>query len=231
MLLAGDAHAEGYGYPWRGLYIGGGGNYSTVSVEVGNACYDYDCWWGDYGYYEKGDGDYGANLHACVRLHDFFALEAGYLDTGSIRWDQNLVYFPEFNDFYNNRVEFTAEVTQVAAVGILPFAERYEIYLKLGAGFWKAESVQRLDQSFGPTVVTRNVSDSGTGFFGGVGFGVTFAGNLHVRFELQSTTIDRDVLNTREDPGLDAMLLEVQYRFGANRRAPARPSAPPSATP
>lgn len=228
LLFAGVAQAQGFGAPWRGPYVGGGGNYSTVSVEVGSACYDYDCWWGEYDYYEEGDGDYGYNLHAGWRLHDFVALEVAYLDTGSIRWDENLVYFPEFDDYYNNRVDFTAQITQLAVVGILPFAQRYELYLKLGAGFWDAESDQRLDQSFGTDVVNRRVSDSGTGLFGGVGFGVTFAKSLHVRFELQSTTIDEDVLNARNDAGVDAMLLEVQYRFGAGA---AGPSGPPTATP
>lgn len=230
-LLAGTAHAQGFGYPWRGLYVGGGGNYSTVSVQVGNACYDRDCWWGQYNYYDEGDGDYGWNLHAGVRLHDFVALEAAFIETGSIRWDQNLVYFPEFNDFYNNRVDFSAQITQLSAVGILPFAQRYELYLKLGAGFWDAESSQRLDQSFGDDVVNRSVSDSGTGFFAGLGVGVTFAKSWHVRFELQSTTIDEDVLNARNDAGVDAMLLEVQYRFGAGRASSIQPSAPPTATP
>jgi hypothetical protein len=230
-LLASAAQAQGFGYPWRGPYVGGGGNYSTVSVEVGSTCYDYDCWWGEYDYYEEGDGDYGYNLHAGWRLHDFVALEVGYLDTGTIRWDENLVYFPEFNDYYNNRVDFTAEIAQIAVVGILPFAERYEVYLKLGAGLWDAESIQRLDQSFGADVVNRQVSDSGTGFFGGVGFGVTFANALHVRFELQSTTIDEDVLNARNDAGVDAMLLEVQYRFGAGKAATIQPSAPATTTP
>jgi hypothetical protein len=230
-FLVGTVQAQGLGHPWRGLYVGGGGNYSTVSVEVGPGCHDSDCWWGDYGYYEKGDGDYGYNLHAGVRLHDFVAIEAGYVDTGSIRWDENLVYFPEFNDYYNNRVDFSAQVTQLAVVGILPFAQRYEVYLKLGAGFWDAESQQRLDQSFGDDLVTRQVSDSGTGLFGAVGFGVTFAQTLHVRFELQSTTIDEQVLNARNDAGVDAMLLEVQYRFGAGKAASIQPSAPPTASP
>jgi hypothetical protein len=115
-------------------------------------------------------------------------------------------------------------------LGILPF-DRYEAYLRLGAGFWDGESVQRLDQSFGTDVVNRSISESGTGFLGGVGFGVTFAKYLHVRFELQTTTIDEDVLNARDDSSVDSMLLEVQYRFGAGQAASIQPSAPPTATP
>jgi hypothetical protein len=229
-LMAGGAQAQGFEAPWRGIYVGAGGNFSDVSVEVASGCYDYDCWWGDYGYYEDGDGDYGYNLHAGWRVHDFVAFELGYVDTGEIRWKEDLVYFPEFNDYYNNRVDFSAQITQLSVLGILPF-DRFELYLRLGAGYWDGESVQRLDQSFGDDVVNRSVSDSGTGFLGGVGLGVTFGGNLHVRFELQSTTIDEDVLNARDDSSVDSMLLEVQYRFGAGSAASIQPSAPPTATP
>jgi len=60
---------------------------------------------------------------------------------------------------------------------------------------------------------------------------VTFAKNLHVRFEVQSTTIDEDVLNARNDSSVDSLLLEVQLRFGASKAAGTQPSAPPTATP
>jgi hypothetical protein len=133
LLLANAAHAQGFEQPWRGVYLGGGGTYSTVSVKVpGSGCYD-DCWWGDYDQYEDGDGDFGYSLHAGLRVHDFVALEASYVDTGSIRWDEDLVYFPEFNDYYNNRVDFSAQITEVSVLGILP-AGRFELYLRLGAG-------------------------------------------------------------------------------------------------
>jgi len=231
LLFAVGAHAQAAGDGWRGLYVGGGGTYSNVSVEVDSGCYDYyDCWWGDYDAYDDGDGDYGYSVHVGLRVHEYVALEASYLDTGSIRWDENLVYFPEFDDYYNNRVDFSAEVTGVSVLGILPFSDRFELYLRLGAGFWEGESEQRLDQSFGPDVQARRVTDSGTGLLGGVGFGVTFADALHVRFEVQSTTIDEEVLNARDDSSVDAMLLEVQYRFGAGK-ASIQPSGPPTATP
>jgi OmpA-like transmembrane domain len=220
LLFAGTARAQGFEAPWRGIYLGGGGNFSDVSVEVGSACYDYDCWWGEYDYYEDGDGDYGYALHVGWRVYDYVALEVGYVETGDIRWEEEIVYFPEFNDYYNNRVDFSAQIVQASVLGILPY-DRFELYLRLGAGFWDADSAQRLDQSFGTDVVNRSVSDSGTGFLGGVGFGVTLAKGLHVRFEAQSTTIDEDMLNTRDDAGIDVLLLEAQYRFGAGKATDA----------
>jgi Outer membrane protein beta-barrel domain len=230
LLFATAAHAQGFEQPWRGLYLGGGGTYSTVSVEAGSACYDDDCWWGEYDYYEQGDGNVGWSAHAGVRLHDYVALEASYLETGSIRWEEDLVYMPEFNDYYNNRVDFSAQVTEVSLLGILPFADRWEVYLRLGAGFWDGTSSQRLDQSFGNDVVTRSIDDSGTGFLAGVGVGVTLGEAWHLRLDLQTVTIDEDVLNSDDDASIDSFLLELQYRIGAHR-ASIQPSAPPTATP
>lgn len=201
--------------PWRGLYMGGGGIYSNVSVNVGNGgCYE-DCYWGDYGQYDQGDGAVGYSLHAGLRVHRFVALEVNYVDPGSISWNKNLVYMPEFNDYYNNRVDFEASVTEASILGIFPL-DPFEMYLRLGAGFWDGQSKQRLDQSFGDDVIAREIHENGTGMLLGVGFGATIAKGLHVRLDLQTVGIDRDVLNAQDDTSLDSLLLEVQYRFGAH---------------
>jgi len=201
--------------PWRGLYVGGGGAYSNLSVQVYDC--DNDCyWWGDYSAYDQGNGDVGWSVHAGLRVHEYVALEVSYLESGSIRWEQDLVYMPEFNDYYNNRVDFSAQVTEVSALGILPLVEVLEIYLRLGVGFWDGQSQQRLDQSFGTDVVTRSVEDDGTGLLFGVGAGVTLAKAFHLRLELQSVDIDEDVLNARDDSSMESILFEAQFRFGAN---------------
>jgi hypothetical protein len=199
---------------WRGFYAGGGGAYSNVSVLVGQGdCY-YDCYWGDYYDYDEGDGDFGYTLQAGWRFHRYGALEVSYLDAGPIGWDQDLVYMPEFDDYYNNRIEYTAKVTEVTAFGILPLGEMFEVYAKLGAAFSEGESVQRLDQSFGDQVITRSVSDNGTDVVWGLGVGVTFAQVFHLRLGFESVGIDEDVLNTRNDTTLDSFVLEGQFRFG-----------------
>jgi len=200
---------------WRGFYVGGGGTYSNVSVEVDNDSCNNNCYWGDYNGYDQGDGSFGYSVHAGLRVYRYVALEVGYLDPGEIGWNKNLVYMPEFNDYYNNRVDFKATVTEVSVLGILPL-EPFEAYLRLGAGFWDGQSTQRLDESFGNAVITRDVNDSGTGLLFGVGAGVTVARGLHVRLEFQTVGIDDDVLNTQNYTSLDSFLLEVQYRFGAH---------------
>ncbi len=200
---------------WRGLYIGGGGSYSNVSVRVdGDGC-DYDCYWGDYDNYDEGDGAFGYSVHAGLRVHRYAALEVSYLEPGTIRWDKDLVYMPEFNDYYNNRVDFEAKVTEVSVLGIVPFDDWFEIYLRIGAGFWDGQSTQRLDESFGDAVITREFEDDGTSLLLGVGAGFTVARAWHFRLDLQTVGIDEDMLDAREDTSIDSILLEVQYRFGA----------------
>lgn len=233
LLWAGTAWAQDPGAPatgaaaipdpvpasWFGVYVGGGGSYSNVSVLVGNDC-DEDCyWWGNDpsdNDYDGGDGAYGYSVYAGLRLNQYVALEVGYLDSGTIGWNKNLVYTPELNDFYNNRVDFQATVTEVSALGIFPFGEVFEVYVRLGAGFWDGQSTQRLDQSFGDDVVTRNLEDDGTSLLAGVGVGVTVVKGLQVRLDLQTVSIDRDMLNTQDSTSLDSFLLELQYRFGAH---------------
>jgi hypothetical protein len=196
---------------WRGFYVGGGGAYSNVSVLVDNGGCDYGCYWGDYYNYDDGDADFGYTLHAGWRFHKYGALEVSYLDVGPIGWDQDLVYMPEFNGYYNNRIEYSARVTEVTLLGILPFGAVFEVYAKLGAA---GESVQRLDQSFGDGLITRSVSDNGTDVAWGLGVGMTFAKVFHVRLGFESVGIDEDVLNTRNDTTLDSLVLEGQFRFG-----------------
>jgi hypothetical protein len=198
---------------WRGFYVGAGGAYSNVSVLVDNGGCQDGCYWGDYYDYDEGDGDFGYTLHAGWRFHRYGALEVSYLDAGPIGWDQDVVYMPEFNDYYNNRIEYSARVTELVLLGVLPFGETFEVYAKLGAAFSEGESVQRLDQSFGDQVVMRSVSDNGTDVVWGLGFGVSFARVLHVRFGFESVGIDEDVLNTRSDTTLDSFVLEGQFRF------------------
>jgi hypothetical protein len=201
---------------WRGFYLGGGGSYSNVSVATNDEdCHDGCYWWGDYDY-DEGDGAYGYSVHAGARVHPFVALEVSYLDSGTIGWDKDLVYMPEFNDYYNNHVDFSAKVTELSVLGILPFADIWELYVRLGGAWWDARSTQHLDQSFGNAVVNRSVDDNGTSMVFGVGFGVTVFKGLHLRLDFQTLGIDEDVLNARDDASLDSFLLEAQYRFGAH---------------
>ena len=177
-------------------------------------CYD-GCYWGDYYDYDEGDGDFGYTLHAGWRFHQYGALEVSYLDAGPIGWDQDLVYMPEFNDYYNNRIEYSAKVTEVTVLGILPFGEACSRSTRSSAPRSARERACSASTSRSATrSSSRSVSDNGTDVVWGLGVGVTFAQVFHVRLGFESVGIDEDVLNTRNDTTLDSFLLEGQFRFG-----------------
>lgn len=197
---------------WRGLYVGAGGSYSNVSVEVPNDCPSCN-WWGEDPQYESGDGDFGLNAHIGVRVHRYVALEVGYLDERSVRWDENWVYIPQLDNFYRNKVDFSFTMPEASLLLIAPFGG-FEAYLRLGVGFWEGTSSQRLtDPSTGESY-SRQFDDDGEGFLIGAGMGYTFVPGWHVRVDLQTVTLDNDMLNVREDTSIDTILLELQYRFG-----------------
>lgn len=197
---------------WRGLYVGAGGSYSNVSVEVPNDCPPCN-WWGEDPQYESGDGDFGLNAHVGLRLHRYVALEVGYLDERSVQWDKNWVYIPDLDNFYRNQVDFTFTMPEASLLLIAPFGG-FEAYLRLGAGFWDGTSSQRLVDPDTGERYFRQFNDNGEGFLVGVGFGYTFSPGWHVRMDLQTVTLDSAMLNVREDTSIDTMLLELQYRFG-----------------
>jgi opacity protein-like surface antigen len=215
---------------WRGVYFGGGGNYSNVSVErPGSGCWDCYYWWGDYPTYDEGDGDYSYVAHVGYRVGRYFAVEAAYVDAGTIGWDKPYVWMPELDGYYRNQVDFSAEIPEVSAVGIFPFLERWEVFGRFGAGFWSGESQQTLTNVDTGEVIHRRDSDDGVGVLVGLGLGFSFTESLHTRFEYQAVWIDGDALNVDSETTLDSFTLELQYRFGA-RKAPAPPAtglAPP----
>ena len=114
VLVAGSAIAAGLALPSPthaqdtdatplGFYAGGGASYSNVSVERPGSCYG-DCysWWGEYPTYDEGDGDYAFVAHVGYRVGRCFAVEAGYVDAGTIGWDKDYVWMPDLGGYYRN---------------------------------------------------------------------------------------------------------------------------------
>ena len=222
LSLVVPAWSQGTPEGWRGFYLGGGGSYSNVSVEVpGSGC--WDCYYWDYPSYDEGDGDYSYVAHLGYRVGRYFAIEAGYLDGGTIGWEKRYVWMPELDGYYRNQVGFSAEVPEISAVGIFPFLERWEVYGRLGAGFWSGDSEQTLTNVDTGEVIHRRDSDDGVGVLVGLGLGFSFTEALHTRFEYQAVWIDGDALNVESETTLDTFTWELQYRFGA--RKPAAPAS------
>ncbi len=191
----------------RGFYAGAGvGSSEPVSFED-------DYWYSDT---ESGDSATSTLAFAGYRFNPYVAVETSYLDAQDTGWSGSLVYVPDLLDFYNTDADLDFSASQLAVIGILPFARIWEVYLRGGLAFWDADGEQRLTPSFGGAAVNRVVDDSGTGLLVGLGGGVTLPGNFHLRLELQVFDIDEDVLAAADADGatLDTFVLDLQYRFG-----------------
>jgi hypothetical protein len=128
--------------------------------------------------------DTGNIVTVGYRYHPFVAFEAGYLT------DSNM------------------SSTQISALLIIPFAKRWEIYVKGGLTKWSADTAPAGND------------DDGSTFLGGIGLGLTFWEHWHTRIEYQSFNLDTcEDFNpcSRPDPGtFDSLLVELHYRFEPN---------------
>jgi hypothetical protein len=209
-LAASPAHAQDRGEP-GGFYLGAGIADANFNVADGTDC-------GAFGYCDRwsrdGHSDSGWTATAGWRVNRWFALEAGYVDAGTPRWDDFFVLVPSLAGVYDVQSAVTMKSTEVAAVGILPLFNRWDVYAKLGAARWDATSRQRAVDPFSGRSLVRTFDDSGTGVVVGLGAGVTFAERVRARVEVRGIRVDRDLL---VEPSGTAMLvvadLQLQYRF------------------
>ena len=205
----------------KGFYAGAGlGGSEPTSWDSDDYWYDDDDYYDDSG---DGDSDTSLSVFAGYRFNRYLAAEVGWLDAGTMGWDQSLVYVPELQDVYNTDVDLDITTVNASVIGILPFARIWEAYIRGGAAFYDADADQRLTPSFGGATVNRSVDDSGTDFLFGIGIGVTLFDHAHVRFEFRSFFIDDELLATNDDTAsVDSLLLDVQYRFGGGWQSGAQ---------
>lgn len=190
----------------RGFYAGAGIGSAEPST------WDYDYWYSDL---ESGDSDTSLSVFAGYRFNRYLAVEAGWFDGGTMGFDQSLVYVPELLDVYNTSVVLDVTAVNASAIGVLPFARIWEVYLRGGLAFYDADAEQRLTPSFGGESVERSIDDSDVDFLFGIGVGVTLFKRAHLRLEYQSFFIDEDLLAADDDSAsVDTLLLDLQYRFG-----------------
>jgi opacity protein-like surface antigen len=201
--------------PVQGFYAGAG---------IGDAeptSWDTDYWYSDI---DSGDSDTSLSVFAGYRFNRYLAAEVGWFEGGTMGWDQTLVYVPDLLDVYNTDVDLEVTAVNASAIGILPFARIWEVYLRGGLAYYDADAQQRLTPSFGGVTVERGVDDSSVDLLFGFGVGVTLFERAHVRLEFQSFFIDEDLLAVEEDTAsVDTILLDVQYRFGNGGQAGGSP--------
>jgi hypothetical protein len=113
-----------------GWYAGGGFSYSDVYS------YTDDCW-GCYGSATYGDSDNGYTITAGYRTTRYLAVEASYVDSGSMGWDQDLVLLDDPLNLYSLNATIDLTSYQINVLGIAA-GRFWEGYLRAGLAMWDA---------------------------------------------------------------------------------------------
>lgn len=198
-----------------GFYGGAGVGLANFSVEEDdNGC----CYYYGFPDYVDGDESTSTELNFGYRVNRYLGAEFGFFDS-TLEWQQNLVYVPVLNDVYNNFVDVDLRTTQFSAVGILPFAQVWEAYLRGGFAYWQGDSSQTLVRASDSSLTRRSFDESGTSFLFALGVGVSPRPAWHLRFEFQLFGVDRDLIGATGSTTVDSMAFSFQFR-PAGRRTP-----------
>jgi len=119
------------------------------------------------------ESDTGFEARVGYRFLKFVGVEVGYVDFGS----------PD-KRFGSGEAKIEADGFDIFAVGAFPFANRWEIFGKVGYINWDGKATLKLPGT------TMKSDDDGTDFSWGAGVGFKIFGPLHVRAEYESFSTD-----------------------------------------
>lgn len=192
-----------------GWYLGGGAALTNVFANKDI---------GLYGSSERGSSDTGFVISGGYRFARYVAAEIGWLDGGEPRFDSLELQANNPIDLVATNIAQKTDALEASVLGILPFFEIWEVYIKGGFAFWDATSRQVLTPVVGePTL--RQLDRDGTDFLLGIGVGFSFTKNLHLRLEYQAFRTNDELLALTDDreARFDSFAAELHWRFG-NRR-------------
>ena len=197
----------------QGFYFGGGVGATWLSAfnDNNNDCC-YNNYYDDNYYYDTSDSIASFTAFAGYRFGPYVAAEVGYFYADNPEWDENFTYIRELNDVFNSSVQLEYESIQVSVLGILPFANIWEVYIRGGAAFSQMQGDQHLVRIADGVVFDGTVDNNDTEFLFGIGAGVSPTPAWHFRVEITTAPIDDDMLNARGDTSIDSFKIEALYR-------------------
>lgn len=166
-----------------GAYIGGG---------IGSTAYNDD---GKLDYYDLDDTSVGWTLFAGYRFFRFLAIEGGYTDLGEFSAER-----------LGTKTDESFQAMYLAAVGILPLGQSWQLHAKLGGGSLK------LDQKFS----NQSSSDSSGGaWMAGIGgqWAPVSLNGVAFNLNLESYFYEVEQLDEDYKQGTAMLSLGVQYTF------------------
>jgi opacity protein-like surface antigen len=166
---------------------------------------------------ERGSSDLGFMLTAGYRWNRYLSLETGYLDGGAPKFDGIEAYPDATSLLYEAQIRQDTSAFLGSVVGILPFGDRWQVYVRAGVAFWDAESEQRLSPLSGADTIERRISDNGTDFMMAVGGGMDITPGWHLRLDYQAFRTGDELLalSRGREARFDAFSIQLFRRFGA----------------
>ncbi|MDP2788149.1 MAG: outer membrane beta-barrel protein [Pseudomonadota bacterium] len=191
-----------------GWYAGVGVGSAQAKDLVSAAEFDADLL-ADYGITATStidDSDTAWKLFAGYRFNKNLAVEGGYADLGKATFDSIVT------SGGGGRVSASwgAKAWSLAAVGILPVTDQFEVFGKIGGYFYNADL--SATGSGGGGTVSVSVDDDGTGLLFGVGASYSFTKNIAVRAEWEryKDVGDENAIGTSD---VDMLSVGIQYKF------------------
>ena len=191
----------------NGWYAGIGVGSSHIEVYRDN--------WFGLGTWQEGPGDGTALLLGGYRFGDHVAIEATYVAETDLEWREAFTPVGGLPGLYDSTTVLSTSAMQLSALGILPFADIWDVYVRGGVSWYRADADQRIDDGFGGPTVTRSDHASGADMLLGVGIRASPREGWRVRLEYQFYSIDHALLNVDDgEPTVDTWFLGVDYSFG-----------------
>ena len=194
-----------YGDGW---YAGIAAGNSNIEVYRGG--------WFGFGFWEEGPSEASSLVFGGYRLNEHLAFDVSYLRAGDLVWYEQDAIVTGLPGIYDTTTVMDTSAFQLSALGILPFARIWEVYLRGGASWYSAAAMQEVVDYYDGQEFHRSFEADDRGFLLGLGVGVTFSERWHVWLEYQYFDIQPELINVdqRDSATVDTMILGVDYRFG-----------------
>jgi OOP family OmpA-OmpF porin len=210
-LLSGAASAaEGTGF-----YVGvdaGESSFDVKKGEIDSGIFDlFDLFGGDLTSSKLDSSDTTYSLFVGYRFLPYLAVEASYLDLGTAAYKATGTFVDvETLVDVDLNLDWESKGPALSVIGILPFADVWNVYARVGAYF--ADTKVNIKGSTAFDSSSDHVSKNTTEFLWGVGGGYTFLDNWTVQLEYQMIP-DLGDKNATGEFDADRITLGVLYRF------------------
>jgi OOP family OmpA-OmpF porin len=153
--------------------------------------------------------DTGYKVFGGYQFNRYFAIEGGYSDLGSFHFASNTLPAGTLNG------TFKVRGLNVDAVGIVPIADRFSVFGRVGANY--AETKDSFNGTGAVVVLDPNPSKRNTNYKAGLGLQYDFTRALAMRVEAERYRIN-DAIGGKSN--VDLLSVGLIYRFGAKEPTP-----------